>query len=330
MTQRTFDACRVLKPGILTTIQDLGRRGHYSEGIPDGGAWDAIALRLGNRLVGNPGDAAALEVLLGGLCLEFIDDCWIAITGADFGPTIDGERALMWQSLRMRSGQRLTFQSRGTGLRLYVCFEGGLNAEFFLSSRSTYLFLRRGGFHGRNLERGDVLQVFLGSDPVQRRSVPPVLRPSYGSPWRIRMVYGLQYEFFTEESIERFHTADWVVTPQADRMGIRLRGSGLRFKSSSGDPRHALGGNDPSNIPTEGNPLGSIQCPAGDELIVIGPDGPCEGGYAKLGAVIRADFPLLAQMKPGERVRFEPVSMDTAYSELDFQMAMLKADLEVV
>ena len=144
------------------------------------------------------------------------------------------------------------------------------------------------------------------------------------------MVYGLQYEHFTEESIERFHTVDWVVTPQADRMGIRLGGSALGFKSSSRDRRHVLGGNAPSNIPTEGNPLGSIQCPAGDELIVIGPDGPCEGGYAKLGTVIRADFPLLAQMKPGDLVRFEPVSLDTAYSELDSQMAMLEDDLEVV
>jgi antagonist of KipI len=320
--------CKVIRPGVLSMVQDLGRRGHYSEGIPDGGAFDAVAFKWGNRLLGNPLNAAGLEVLLGGLCLKFLEKTWIAVTGADLEPKIDQSPVPMWRTLAVSSGQELTFSGRRNGLRAYVLFAGGLEVPLFMQSRSTYLFLGRGGFKGRKLENDDILETADVSREVPTREIPAGLRPRYGPPWEFRIVYGLQYELFTEESPKVFESENWLVTPESNRMAIRLKGQALKFRQPSGSQLRGLGGRDPSNIPTEGNPLGSIQCPAGPELIVIGPDGPCEGGYAKIGTIISADFFLLAQIRPGDRVRFRSVSLEEAYRELNRETAIYEKNLE--
>lgn len=322
--------CKVLKSGILSMVQDLGRQGHYSEGMPDGGAFDSVAFKLGNMLLGNPFDAAGIEVLLGGLCLEFFEKTWIAVTGGDLGPKINGNSIPMWQSLPLIPGQKLLFSGRKNGLRAYLLFAGGLDVPPFLGSRSTYLFLGKGGVRGRKLEEGDILSVFDSSGEVPLRRIPDGLRPLYGPPWQFRVVYGLQCKLFTEESLERFELETWSVTHETNRMAIRLVGPALEFRQPSGSQLRGIGGRDPSNIPTEGNPLGAIQCPAGPELIIIGPDGPCEGGYAKLGTIISADFCLLAQIRPGDKIRFESVPLEEAYRELYRQNSIYKKDLETI
>lgn len=330
MIRQKMRVCKVVKPGILSMVQDLGRRGHYSEGIPDGGAFDSVAFKLGNMALGNSLNAAGIEVLLGGLCLEFFEKTWTAITGGDLGPKIDNNPVPMWQTLPVIPGQKLAISGRRNGLRAYLLFAGGLDVPSFMGSRSTYLFLGRGGVRGRKLEKGDILNIFHSSEDVLPRRIPDRLRPIYGPPWRLRIVYGLQYELFTEESLERFESATWTVTSQTNRMGIRLQGPALEFKHRTGSQLHELGGRDLSNIPTEGNPLGSIQCPAGSELIIIGPDGPCEGGYAKLGTIISADFFLLGQIRPGDKLRFKSVPLEEAYKELHMQKSIFEEDLETI
>jgi biotin-dependent carboxylase-like uncharacterized protein len=255
---------------------------------------------------------------------------WIAVTGADLAARIDQSPVPVWRTLAVGPEQELTFSGRRNGLRAYVLFAGGLDVPHFMQSRSTYLFLGRGGFKGRKLENGDVLETFDVFGDVPSREIPAGLRPTYGPPWEFRMVYGLQYELFTEESREVFESENWLVKPESNRMAIRLQGQPLKFRQPSGSQLRGLGGRDPSNIPTEGNPLGSIQCPAGPELIVIGPDGPCEGGYAKIGTIISADFFFSGQIRPGDRVRFRSVPLEEAYRELNRQREIYGKNLEEI
>ncbi len=316
--------CKVLRPGFLSTVQDLGRRGHYSIGIPESKAFDSLSLMLGNLLLGNSLNAAGIEVLWGELCLEFLEKTWIAITGANLGAKINDQDVPMWQTLPVEPGQKLHFSGRRNGLRAYLLLAGGIDVPFFLGSRSTYLFLARGGHQGRKLEKGDVLSTFSPSEEMSPCRIPSSLQPSYSSPWHLRMVYGLQYELITEDSLKHFESENWTVSSESNRIGLRLSGPTLEFKKRFDAGMEEMGGRDPSNIPTEGNPLGSIQCPSGSQLIIIGPDGPCEGGYAKVGTIISADFHLLGQVMPEDKVTFHPVSLQQAYEAIDMQKSLLE------
>lgn len=315
--------CRVIKPGPLSTVQDLGRRGYYSVGIPVGMAFDSYALKLGNRILGNDLNAAGIEVLWGGMCLEFLAETRIAITGADLGAKIDDEPVPTWQTLSVKPDQTLFFSKRKNGLRAYVLFAGGLDVPLFLGSRSTYLFLDRGGFQGRNLEKGDILRSFPAAHEMPPRRLSGDLRPKYDFPRSLRIIYGLQHELFEESSLNEFESGLWAVSTVSNRVGVRLSGPTLKFKKRFEAGMEEMGGKDPSNIPTEGNPLGSIQCPSGSQLIVIGPDGPCEGGYAKIGTIISADLHLLGQAMPGDKVQFQSTTLEEAYKEAHEQRSLL-------
>jgi biotin-dependent carboxylase-like uncharacterized protein len=316
--------CKVLRPGFLSTVQDLGRRGHYSVGIPEGKAFDSLSLMLGNRLLGNSLNAAGLEVLWGGLCLEFLKKTWVAVTGANLGAKIDDQDVPMWQTISVAPGQKLHFPGRRNGLRAYLLLAGGIDVPLFLGSRSTYLFLARGGHQGRKLVTGDVLSTFSPSNEMAPCRMPSRLQPSYDPPWHFRMVYGLQYELITADSLKHFESEYWTVSSESNRIGLRLSGPTLEFKKRFDARIEEMGGRDPSNIPTEGNPLGTIQCPSGSQLIIIGPDGPCEGGYAKVGTIISADFHLLGQVMPEDKVTFRPVSLQQAYDALGMQKSLLE------
>ena len=329
MIRINMRVCKVLKAGMLSIVTDLGRRGYYSVGIPVSMAYDSVAFRLGNLILGNSLEAAGIEVLWGGLYLDFLDKTWIAITGADLGARIDDKPAPMWQTLFVTRGQRLIFSGRRNGLRAYLLFAGGLDVPHFFGSRSTYLLLAKGGYHGRRLEKEDVLNTYPPSKEPLSRRIPYRRRPIYTSTWSLRVVYGLQDKLFTESSIKRFESGTWTVSPDSNRVGIRLLGPTLEFKQRSGSILDNMGGRDPSNIPSEGNPLGAIQSPAGSQLIVIGPDGPCEGGYAKLGTIISADFSLLGQITPGDKVKFKSITFEEAYKELFIQKSIFE-DFEAI
>jgi biotin-dependent carboxylase-like uncharacterized protein len=322
LSPENMKTCKVIRSGILSLVQDRGRPHHYSEGIPVGGAFDSVAFKLGNLALGNDLNAAGIEVLLGGLCLEFLEKTWIVITGADLGARIDDRPAPMWTTFPLASGQRLTFTDRRNGLRAYILFAGGIDVPYFMGSRSTHLALGKGGFKGRKLEKGDILETFFSSEAVVPRRLPSPLPPHYGPPWNLRMIYGQQDAYFTDSSLKLFELESWTATSAVDRRGLRLHGPPLEFKKTFGSG--SVGGSDPSNIPAEGHPLGSIQYPGKSLLIISGPDGPCCGGYAKIGTIITADYFFVGQIMPGDSIKFKPVSLEEAYEVLYQQKAMFE------
>ncbi|HEX6989277.1 MAG TPA: 5-oxoprolinase/urea amidolyase family protein [Bacillota bacterium] len=286
----------VLEPGLLTTVQDLGRFGHQSLGISPAGAVDPAALILGNRLVGNPIGAAALESTLLGPTLRFGVDCWIAVTGADLGAVLeDGRPVPVGAAVPVRAGQTLRFAGGTRGCRAYVCVAGGIDVPPVLGSRATDLMGRIGGIdRGRPLRAGDRLP--LGAvDPAMR--IPAGRRTA----WRfvpdrfdLRVVVGPQRDHFSEDALETFFGSTYTVTPASDRTGVRLAGPAVA--------RAEL------EMLSEGQALGAVQIPPDGRPIVLLAGRATVGGYPKLGVVVTPDVAALAQARPGDTVRFRRVS----------------------
>jgi biotin-dependent carboxylase-like uncharacterized protein len=285
-----------------------------------GRAFDQISFKYGNIILKNNANDAGIEVLWGGLRLVFLEDTIIAITGADMHPKIDDAAVPMWRPIEVKKGQILTLKGPPEiGLRAYLSFAGGIDVPKFYGSRSTYLLLGRGGYEGRKLEKGDILSSFVTGNRAGLEDIHQYVIPTFSYPWRIRILFGLQRELFDTQTIQNFGEKKWTVTDKANRVGLRLGGQEVKYQTRDGVIDSGIGGINPSNIPTEGNPMGSIQCPSETELIVIGPDGPCEGGYAKIGTIITADFHLLGQVKPGDDIFFRPIGYSQAYRALHDQ-----------
>ncbi len=290
----------VLDPGLLTTVQDLGRAGYERYGVPPAGAADPYALRLGNLLLGNEEGEAGLEVTLLGPTLRFEEDCWIAITGADLGARWNGVEAPLWEALPMRAGDRLSFGTPRSGVRAYVTVAGGVAVTPVLSSRSTYLRAKLGGLDGRALKTGDRLRI--RAMPARHRRLPAKFVPMYdSSPFHV--VLGPQEERFTQEGIHTFLSSAYEVRPDSDRMGVRLEGPRIRHAGAA-------------DIISEPVCTGAIQVPAGGEPIVLLVDRQTTGGYAKIGTVISADLPRLGQVMPGDQLTFAACTLAEAHRRL--------------
>lgn len=303
-------AIKVLHPGLLTTVQDLGRPGYFHLGIPISGAMDRFALRAANLLVGNDEGAAALETVFMGPQLEFEIDATVAVTGAELPPRVDGEPKPVWTAFKVKAGQVLSFDYLKAGARAYIAISGGIDTPLYLGSRSTYPIGALGGIDGRALAVGDVISVGEGRGAPEGRSVPETLRRLPGSPAELRVLPGLYWRLITEEAGRHFFEDEWKVAPEADRMGYRFRGGRpLEFKKRQ-QPFGA--GSDPSNIVDGCYPYGSIQVPGGTEPIVLHRDAVSGGGYFTLGAVISADMDLIGQLQPHTPTRFVEVDMETA------------------
>lgn len=296
--------CEVLQPGLWTTIQDLGRPGWQQYGIPVAGAMDAYAFRLANRLLGNGDNAAALELTLLGPTLRFLQDTVLALTGGDLAPRINGRAAPLWETIAVRAGDHLTFDGVNSGCRAYLAVAGGFDVPVLLGSRSTYVRGSLGGLEGRPLQAGDILSA---GEPRQQAAagirVPDRLIPHYREEFEVRVILGPEQDYFTPGSIREFLTASYMVTQEADRMGCRLAGPRL----------YHTGGAD---IISGGLPLGTVQVPGHGQPIIMLADRQTTGGYARIATVISADLPRLAQAKPGDRLRFVPVSVTEAQAIL--------------
>ena len=303
-------AVEVLKPGLSTTVQDLGRPGYYHLGIPLSGAMDRAALRAANLLVGNAEGDAALEAVFLGPELRFGADALVAVTGADLPPKVDGEPRPAWTSFAVRAGQVLSFGYLRGGARAIVAVAGGLDVPQVLGSRSTYALGALGGHEGRPLRAGDVLPTGTPRDhAAEGRTVPEAMRRAV-APSELRVLPGLYWHRLTEAAGRGFFEDTWAVAPEADRIGYRFRGGRpLEFVARE-QPFGA--GSDPSNIVDSGYPYGSIQVPGGTEPIVLHRDAVSGGGYFMLGTVISADMDLIAQLQPHSKVRFRSVSLDDA------------------
>lgn len=314
----------VLRAGPQTSVQDGGRPGYLSRGIPPSGAQDYRSLALASRLVGNapppppltggnPGDAG-FEFLLQGPKLVFHYDAVIAVGGGEFPIKIDGERVPGWQTHEIKAGQTLDIGMASEGLRGYLAVAGGVDVEPWLGSRATYTRGGRGGFEGRPLKEGDRVPMFAtpesAGDLVGQRLAGPDV-PDLDEACVLRCVLGPQNHLLTEESLEEFFRAEWKMTTESDRMGFRLNGPELEFKPRPEDVV-AEAGELPSNIALDATPLGGVQLTSGPEAIVMGVEVPSMGLFAKPVTVISADQSRIAQIRPGQTLKFEPVEPDDA------------------
>jgi len=313
----------VIRAGVLTSVQDLGRRGYRHLGVSSGGALDALSLEIGNRIVGNRPDAAGIEVTFGPTVLRFKHATRIAITGTDFGATLDDKPVYSWWSLPVRAGQELTLRVAKRGMRAYVSIAGGIDVLPMLGSRSTDLAACFGGLGGRALRDGDRLPVgvpqphkgiaFSPEEPAFGVKAPawckfvlvdePVRRGRHspGLAWAvpIRVLRGPEYDSFSDAAQESVWNEEWTITPNSNRMGFRLSGTALERREKIELLSHAV-------LP------GTIQVPPNGQPIILMGDAQTTGGYPKIGAVIRADLWKLAQVKLNGGVRFIETSVEEA------------------
>jgi biotin-dependent carboxylase-like uncharacterized protein len=313
---------KVLNPGLLTSVQDLGRPGYFHLGIPVSGAMDRFAMRAANLLVGNEEGAAGLEAVFVGPTLEFQADAVIAVTGADMPVKIDGETQPNWTALAIKAGQVLSFDFLTAGARIYIAVAGGIDVPGALGSRSTYPIGALGGFSGRAIAAGDALPIGNADGAlVAGQSVPDNLRRESPIPVELRILPGLYDHRVTKESLDRFFDEEWKVAPEADRMGYRFKGgTPLKFI----DREQPFGaGSDPSNIVDSCYPYGSVQVPGGTEPIILHRDAVSGGGYFMIGTVISADMDLIGQLQPNTPTRFRRVSMEEALDARRAQAALL-------
>jgi len=313
----------VIRSGIMTTVQDLGRPGYSSAGIPLSGAADPFSLKIGNLLVGNRSGEGGLEILLYGLQLEALKKMIISITGADLGPMLNKEKIQMWRTIEIEKGDVISFPFIKTsslkGCRAYLTVAGGIDVPVILGSKSTCLPGKFGGFDGRALKKGDRIQVgntLLPFSELKNRRLSEMKRPHFNDPWEVRVILGPHDHLFTEESIKMFFSQAWRVSYKASRFGVRYIGPKFNFKPR---PSHQVKRDpkgDPSNIPSQGVPLGAIEIAGGEEPIAIGVDGPSSTGYAMIATIISGDVWKIGQSKPDDLTFFRRVEIDEAYQVL--------------
>jgi biotin-dependent carboxylase-like uncharacterized protein len=292
---------RILEPGPLTTVQDLGRPGQLRYGIPPSGPVDGESFVLANRLVGNPDTAAGLECTYMGPRLQVERACAIAVTGAPAPVTVNGAEAPRWATIILRPGDTVRVAAPRAGVRSYLAVSGGIDVPLVLGSRATYLRGHLGGVDGRALLGGDVLSVFPGPLPAARSVAP---RPvGEDAETVVRVVLGPQADRFTGEGIETFLGTAYEMLPQSDRMGARLRGSRIA---------HARG----HDIISDGIALGSVQVPGDGQPIALLVDRQSAGGYTKVATICSFDIGRVGQVKPGQRLRFRAIPLAEAHREL--------------
>lgn len=314
-------AVKILAPGLSTTVQDLGRPGYYHLGIPISGGMDRFALRAANMLVGNDEGAAVLEAVFLGPEVEFTTAAWVAVTGGELPPKVNGDERPTWEAFPVNAGDKLSFGYLKSGARAYIAVSGGIDVPLKLGSRSTYTLGALGGHEGRALKAGDVLA--LGQGGTGGGSLPAALRRMPGNPAELRMLPGLYWHRITEAAGARFFEDTWKVAPEADRIGYRFKGGHPLDFVPRTPPFGA--GSDPSNIVDACYPYGSVQVPSGTEPIVLHRDAVSGGGYMMVGVVISADMDQIGQLQPHSPARFVKVDMDQALAaRADRQAALAR------
>ncbi len=286
----------IRQPGPLSTVQDLGRTGYQSLGFPVSGAMDTRALRIGNLLVGNPENAAAIEMTMAGMTVEFTSAAVFALTGADMMAALNGRQLPPWTAVYAHAGDTLVCGAAVSGLRTYLCVAGGIDVPEVMGSRSTNLKVKLGGFEGRRLKAGDWIGYAAARENTAGRSYTP---DEYPDSIVLRAVPGPQDDMFTEKGLDTFFGSVYTVTPESDRMGIRLDGPAIETKKTS-------------DIISDGIAPGSVQIPASGKPIVLMADRQTTGGYAKIATVFSGDLWRLAQARPGTRVTFRRIELAAA------------------
>lgn len=298
MSANDTPGLRLVEAGLGTSLQDLGRRHFQRFGISESGALDAPALRLANALLGNEPGTAALEITLSGPVIDIeAERVRLALVGADFPVTLNGQALRTGRSFEAQRGDRLVIGLARQGARAYLAVAGGFAAAPTLGSLSTHSRSRLGGLDGGYLKAGDRLALTPGAAGEGPQLALPALPAPEAA--KLRVVLGPQDDFFTDAGIETFLSARYQVSPRADRMGYQFEGPAIA---------HAKG----FNIVSDGIVNGSIQVPGNGQPIVLLADRQTTGGYPKIATVIEADLPILAQLRPGESIGFTAVTADEA------------------
>jgi biotin-dependent carboxylase-like uncharacterized protein len=303
----------VLQAGLLTTVQDLGRDGHGPLGVSRSGAADPVALRLGNRLLGNPPGAAALEMTLLGGTFAFHADTAIALSGADFGATLDAVPLAPLHVQPVRAGQSLRVGPTREGARCYLCVWGGIDVPLFLGSASTHLLSATGGFKGRALRPGDRLQCHAGPLAPPPRQLDPRFAKLLAPRRTLRVTWGLQSNWYSSSTQGAFLSCAYHATEECNRMGLRLAGA----------PLEALAARE---LLTEGVPLGAVQIPPSGQPIILFVEQQTTGGYPKIANVIAADLASIGQLRPRDEIHFELVEPEQAQACIREQERILESD----
>lgn len=313
----------IVKPGLSSTVQDLGRPGYYHLGIPLSGGMDRYGLAAANLLVGNEAGDATIEAVFLGPEIRFTADAVVAVAGAEMPPKVDGVEQQTWTALPIKAGQTLSFGFLKAGARAYIAVSGGIDVPVVLGSRSTYPLGALGGHEGRALKAGDRLATVAPKGAAAAgRSVAKQFRRLPGASPVLRVLPGLYWHRITEQAQRGFFADTWKVAPEADRIGYRFRG-GRPLEFVPREPPFGAG-SDPSNIVDSCYPYGSIQVPGGTEPIVLHRDAVSGGGYFMLGTVIAADMDLIGQLQPHQGVRFAEVDMAGALAARREQASQLE------
>ncbi|WP_323644878.1 urea carboxylase [Pectobacterium versatile] len=308
----------VIQPGTWSSVQDYpGRLGYWDIGVPPSGPMDDFAFRLANRMVGNDEAAAGLEFTLQGPTLRFHHEAVIALTGADCPATLDGETVPYWQPLTVKAGQTLTLGRAQSGCRTYLAVRNGIDVPQYLGSRSTFALGEFGGHAGRTLRVADMLAISQPNLPActtpapvsAPQAVDATLIPQYGNEWCIGVLYGPHGapDFFTHAAIDEFFAAEWQVHYNSNRLGVRLVGPKPSWTRANGGEA----GLHPSNVHDCEYAIGAVNF-TGDFPVILTRDGPSLGGFVCPVTIAKAELWKVGQVKPGDRIRFHPISADEA------------------
>ncbi|MGP4105615.1 biotin-dependent carboxyltransferase family protein [Virgibacillus sp. L01] len=284
----------VLKPGVLTTFQDLGRTGYQKFGVPVSGAMDMFALQVANILVGNQRSAACLEVTLVGPQLEMTapDPITVALTGAGLEPKLNDNAIKMWRTFRMEKGDRLSFGKHQSGVRTYIAIAGGFDAPVFFGSQSTDVKSHL----GRSLVNDDAI---YGYPAKAKRGIGITNSPIYQKSVEVAVIEGPHTDFFTKQGRENFFNSPHTVNANSNRMGYRLKSEPITHENNT-------------EIWSDAVPFGGIQIPSNGSPIILMADRQTTGGYPRIGTVISTDLPKIAQLVPQGEIRFTPITIEEA------------------
>jgi biotin-dependent carboxylase-like uncharacterized protein len=306
-----MEAFRVISPGSFTTVQDRGRYSFIDRGVPPSGVLDPYAYRIANLLVGNPVDAAVLEVTVMGPALEVLGEADVALTGSDMAVTVNQTAAPMWQTIRLSKGDVIRIRQAKSGCRSYLAVTGGIDVPPVMGSRATCVKAKIGGVEGRVLRKDDVLSRFPAEPLAKSRTLPADFIPSYPPEIVLRAIAGPQEEVFAS-GLKTFFGGIYEVTSEADRMGYRLQGPPVHHDEGF-----------PQSIISEPTVPGNIQLPADGQPIILLVE-QTTGGYTKIATVISTDLSKIAQAVPGNRVRFQRVTLEEAHGIYREQARLLK------
>jgi antagonist of KipI len=295
----------VLNGGMLTTVQDTGRWGHQSDGVPVAGAMDLTALKMGNAMLGNGENCAALEITILGPRMRVLSGGHAVLAGGDLSMTVGGVPEKPWKVIELKKGDIISFGVPKYGCRACLCIAGGVDVPLVMGSRSTYTRAKIGGHEGRSIRAGDILQSAEGaaSPQITGFTLPEGLIPDYGADEPLKVVEGLQREAFTDKGAETFFSSEYKILNDSDRMGFRFEGPEVEHKAGA-------------DIVSDAIPLGAVQIPGSGMPIAMLADRQTTGGYTKIGVLTPESICRLVQMMPGALVSFERAEEDEAIAEL--------------